>query len=75
MAAVVVQVAVVVRAAALADDLHLATARAAVFGAVGVEQDLHLGDRVEVDLLRHQVAGADLVGDDAVHDDVAPVAA
>ncbi len=47
---------------------------AAVFRPIGVQQDLHFRNRVEVDLLRHEVARAHFVRDHAVDDDVAPVA-
>ena len=48
---------------------------AAVLRAIGVQQHPDLGDRIEVDLLGHQAAVADFVGDHPVDDDVAPVAA
>ncbi len=65
----------VARRSGLADDLDLAAAGAPVLRAVRVQQHAHFGDGVEVDLLCHQAAGANFVGDDAVDDDVAPVAA
>src|SRR6185436_1198319 len=61
--------------AALAHDLDVGAARAPVFGAEGVEEDLDLGDGVEVDVLGHAVGLPDLVAQHAVHRDVVPVAA
>ena len=49
--------------------------RPSVLGTVGIQEDADLGDRIEVDLLRHQPAVANFVADDPVDDDVAPVAA
>ena len=74
VAAVVVEIAAIVCAAALADDLDLSAPGAAVLRAIRVQQHPDLGDRVEVDLLGHQAAVTDFVRDDAVGDHVAPVA-
>ena len=75
VAAVVVRVAAVLLVAALAHDLDVGAARAPVLRAEGVEEDLDLGDGVEVDVLGHAVGLAHLVAQHAVDGDVVPAAA
>ena len=65
--------AAILRGAAAGDDLQLRATRLPVLGAVGVVQQAHLGNRVEVDHLGLHAAVADFVADDPVDDDLAPV--
>jgi hypothetical protein len=75
MTHVIVDVPVIPRRAAFADDLDLSSTGATVLRPVGIQQYTNFGDRVEVDLLGHQAAVPDLVADHAVDDHIAPVTA
>ena len=70
--AVPVAAAVIVRAAALADDLDVGAGAVAELRLVGVQQHLHLGDRVEVDRRVHAVGARQLVAVQAVDRHLVP---